>query len=179
MTNQSRDLGAVSRQDGRIGLRYERHLPHPVEKVWRALTESEHLQHWFPADLVGERRPGGGLDVRFWPAHVEAYAIDEPVLPGEIRVWDPPKVFEWTWSTDVLRWELEETGDGTLLTFTTWLGDGESGLVNTAAGYHVCLDYLETLLDTGSTPPLVGVDVAPVEARYTEAVGAGDAVGGP
>lgn len=175
MTIQNRDLGTVLREDGRVGLRYERQLDHPREKVWRAITESEHLHHWFPADLVGERRTGATIGVRFWPTLVEAYSIDEPGLPGEIRIWDPPGVFEWNWSTDILRWELKESGGGTRLTLTTWLGEGDGDLVNTAAGYHVCLDHLRTLLDTGSTTPLVGVDVAPIEARYAEAIGAGEA----
>ena len=27
---------------------------HPPEKVWRALTEPEHLAHWFPTTIEGE-----------------------------------------------------------------------------------------------------------------------------
>ncbi|MEA2587510.1 MAG: hypothetical protein QOH66_437, partial [Actinomycetota bacterium] len=35
-------------------LRFERHLAHPVEKVWRALTEPEQLRSWFPHRIVGD-----------------------------------------------------------------------------------------------------------------------------
>ncbi len=41
---------------------------------------------------------------------------------------------------------------------------------NTAAGYHVCLDHLVELLDTGSAPPLVDADTTPWEQRYSEVV---------
>ncbi len=120
-------MATLLEADGRVGLRFVRHLAHPPEKVWRAITESEHLQHWMPCDIVGERRAGATVELPFWPAHVEAYDIEDPILAGEIRVWDPPSVFEWTWASDLLRWELVPDGDGTVLTLTTWFGDAGPG----------------------------------------------------
>jgi uncharacterized protein YndB with AHSA1/START domain len=165
-------LATVLDDEGRVGLQYLRRLAHPPEKVWRALTESEHLQHWMPCDLIGERRAGARLELPFWPAHVEKYGIETPTLQGEIRAWDPPRLFEWTWDTDVLRWELEAVDGGTVLTFTTWLGDDRMGgdLANTGAGYHVCLDHLAAWLDDEPRGALVDADVGPWEARYTAAV---------
>jgi uncharacterized protein YndB with AHSA1/START domain len=164
MNNQ--DMGTVIRDGGQRGLRYQRRLFHSPEKVWRAITESEHLRHWFPADIVGERRRGAAIELPFWPATIDKHPMKETLLHGEIRVWQPPAVFEWTWDADVLRWELKAIEGGTLLTFTTWLGDPDSNVVNTAAGYHVCLDHLVLLLDHGSAPALMDADVAPVERRY-------------
>lgn len=176
-TGRDARLGEVLRDGGRIGLRYERRLAHPPEKVWCALTESEHLRHWFPADIVGERRSGAPLRLRFWPesveqarAEIEAVGVDpdEAVLPGELLTWDPPRVFEFTWDVDHLRYELEPDGAGTLLVFTTWLlGDpGPKGTPGTAAGYHVCLDALEQLLDTGSSTMPGAAAVTALEERY-------------
>ncbi len=51
--------------DGRWQLRFERTLPHPPEKVWRALTEPQHLARWFPTTLEGERAPGAPLRCSF------------------------------------------------------------------------------------------------------------------
>ena len=48
------------------GVEFVRHLRHSPEKVWRALTESAHLADWFPADIVGERRAGAGIELTFW-----------------------------------------------------------------------------------------------------------------
>jgi hypothetical protein len=88
-------------------------------------------------------------------------------------VWEPPEVFEWTWDVDVLRWELRADGDGTLLTLTTRLGEPSAEHpANTAAGYHVCLDQLIELLDTGSVGPLEDADVSELEQRYGEALSA-------
>ena len=62
---------------------------------------------------------------------------------------------------------LEPTSEGTLLTFTTWLGpDQPAGTTGTAAGWHVCLDQLVDLLDRGSVEqPLVDADTERWEAE--------------
>jgi hypothetical protein len=76
--------------------------------VWGAITRSDHLVHWLPCDIVGPRRAGAAIELPLRPPQVERYGIETPQLRGEIRVWDRPAVFEWTWDTDVLRWELDE-----------------------------------------------------------------------
>ena len=170
MTHVDQPLGDVLKRDDQWCLRYERLLRHPPDRVWRALTESDDLRHWMPCDIVGERREGADLDLVFWPDHVERYAIEEPVTHGKILTWDPPRVFEWTWDTDVLRWELEPVDGDTKLTLTTWLGKDVDVAKGAAAGYHVCLGQLIELLDEGSTGPLVDADVQRWEHEYAEAV---------
>jgi uncharacterized protein YndB with AHSA1/START domain len=163
-------LGTVRRRDGAWELHFERHLAHPPEKVWRAITESEHLAHWLPCDIVGERRAGADLSLPFWPAMVDKYKIEEPVLSGRIEVWDPPHVFEWRWDADRLRFEVDPDGDGTRLRFTTWIPGDEALAVDSSAGYHVCFDRLAHLVDTG-TPAHIDDDVVKaLESRYAEVV---------
>lgn len=178
MTTSTDRLGTVLREDGRVGLRYVRRLGHAPDRVWRALTESDHLRHWFPCDIVGERRAGAELVAPFWPDHVEAYGIAEPVVPGRLHVWDPPRVFEWSWDTDRLRWELEDDAEATILTLTVWIGDprahgpdggspdAATGTASAAAGYHLCLDHLEVLLDEGTAGPLVDADTGRLQSQY-------------
>ena len=48
--------GELIREGERAGLRYVRRYPHPAERVWRAITESDQLRYWMPCDIVGERR---------------------------------------------------------------------------------------------------------------------------
>lgn len=169
--------GEVLHDGGRVALRFERMLAHPPEKVWRALTESEQLRHWFPADIQGERRSGAALRLPFWPESVEragdelaAQGIDpdDAVLPGELVTWEPPRLLELTWDTDRLRYELHPEPSGTRLVFTTWLlgEQGPKGTAGTAAGYHTCLDHLEELLDTGRATPVDPAAVAALEERY-------------
>ena len=170
-------LGKVVEDVGRLGLRYERTLAHPPEKVLRALTESRHLRHWMPCDLLGERRAGATLSARFWPDFVEKYTIDQPDLPAKILVWDPPRVFEWSWDTDVLRFELEPVPAGTRLVFVTWPDAAERvPFHKTGAGYHTCLDHLEEWLDVEKIEtPLLHARVEPLEAAYQALLAAASA----
>ena len=50
------ELGTLTRQGDRWMLTFTRRLAHPREKVWRAVTEPEHLAAWYPQEIVGERR---------------------------------------------------------------------------------------------------------------------------
>jgi len=173
-------LGEVLRDGDRIGVRYVRHFPHPAERVWRALTESDQLRYWLPCDIIGERRPGAPITLRFWPAQVEKYQIEEPELTGTVEVWAPPSVFQWTWGGDVLRFELVDAGGSTTLTFTTWPEPPDpDGMARAAGGYQVCLEALRTLLDTGSARPLVDGDgraqeLAKLYAQFITEGGADD-----
>ncbi|HEY5978924.1 MAG TPA: SRPBCC domain-containing protein [Microlunatus sp.] len=159
--------GELIREGERPGLRYVRHYPHPIERVWRAITESDQLRHWMPCDIVGDRSAGAAISLPFWPGHVEKYAIDEPTLTGRIEIWEPPSRFGWTWGGDVLIFELIAIGGETQLVFSTWPEDPDlAGLVNAAGGYHLCLAELTLLLDDGSAPPMTEVDE--VAFRLTE-----------
>jgi uncharacterized protein YndB with AHSA1/START domain len=179
MNNEPMDtMGEVLRDRDRIGLRFVRHFSHPLERVWRAITESDQLRYWMPCDIVGERRAGADIELPFWPAQVAKYQLEETSLRGSIEVWKPPQIFQWTWGGDVLRFELER-GDGeTILTFTTWLESPDPDSAGSAAGgYHVCLDQLGLLLDTGAAPPLVERDreARGLEDAYAEQLAAAEA----
>lgn len=171
MTHETPSLGRILPGDPPV-LEFVRRLGHPVEKVWRAVTGREHLRWWLPCDIVGERREAAELRLPFWPEVLERHQFDDPGLTGTVRVWDPPKVFEWSWDTDVVRFQLEPDGEHTIFTLTTWLSGKDAGTAQTAAGYHVCLDHLARLLDTGSAPSVADADTSALEARYAEAVSA-------
>lgn len=178
MTEVTERLGEVLHDGERVGTRYERALAHPPAKVWRALTESEHLRYWFPADILGERRTGAELRIRFWPESIEQAGAelaeagidsDDAVLPGRILTWDPPRVFEFLWDDEQLRFELLPDGPGTRLLCTVWFGTpGPRGFPGTAAGYHVCLDALADSLASGSGGLPDPETIAALERRYAD-----------
>lgn len=161
-------FGNILRDGERIGLRFERHFAHAPEKVWKAITESEGLKHWMPCTMIGPREAGARIELVFLPELVERYQLPTPTLPGEIVVWDPPSVFEWMWDTDRLRFELHATDGGTRLEFVTWLSEKGAGSVKTAAGYHVCLDALEELLERGPTEQVHTRSPEALENAYAE-----------
>ena len=189
-------MGSVLRDGDKVVLRYERRLSHPPEKVWRALTESDSLRHWFPADIVGERGTGAQVRLPFWPegakeslATLAEAGVDitdmnlDEVLPGEIRVWEPPRLFELVWgnpkgAADVLRFELEPDANGTVLIFTTWPGEpGPLGHAGTAAGWHACLDALQALIENGAVDEPDKRSVLSLQEHYDDLLTAGDSAG--
>ena len=104
------DLGTLAQdKDDRWMLTFTRRLPHAPEKVWRAVTEPEHMAAWFPDKMVGERRAGAPL--RFVAETGDGFE-------GEMVVFDPPSVMELLWGVDRLRIEVKPDGDGTVLTLT-------------------------------------------------------------
>ena len=57
--------GTLETIDDRPALRFERRLAHPVDAVWRAVTEPAELAHWFPSSVSGDVRVGGRLSFTF------------------------------------------------------------------------------------------------------------------
>ena len=161
-------LGTLTRQGDRWTLTFTRKLAHPREKVWRAVTEPAHLAAWYPQEIVGERRAGAPL--RFVSSAGEGF-------DGQMLVFDPPAVMEFTWGADLLRIELRADGAGTLLTLTDTFGDlGKAA--RDGAGWHECLDRLAADLD-GAAPPPWGERWREVHPRYVTYLGPDAATLGP
>ena len=138
------DLGTLERGKGEVTLRFIRLLPHPPAKVWRALTEPQHLQAWFPTTIEGDLVPGAPLRFGFRERQL-------PDFDGTMLAFDPPKLLELVWGDERLRFELAPDAAGTMLIFTasfTELGRA----ARDAAGWHVCLDLLGCDL-TGEPAP--------------------------
>ncbi|GGK73660.1 SRPBCC domain-containing protein [Mangrovihabitans endophyticus] len=143
MTRQSVEdrYGKLHTEDGRAVVRYTRHLGHPRDAVWRALTDDKDLAAWFPTTIDGERAPGAALTFRFTD-------IDMPAMTGAMRVVDPPSVLEFDWGGDILRFELAPDGDArTVLTLTVTMAEFGKAARDGAA-WHLCLDDLATDLAT-------------------------------
>jgi uncharacterized protein YndB with AHSA1/START domain len=120
-------------------VRFTRALPHPPEKVWRALTEPEHLTNWFPTEIIGERVAGAMLKFEFRDN-------EGPAFEGTMVTFDPPRVLEFFWGEDLLRFELEPTEQGTVLTLTDTLEElGKAA--RDAAGWHYCLNRFDFVLE--------------------------------
>src|SRR3954468_25026200 len=84
--NAMRD-GQLEEINGSWRLMFTRILPHAPEKVWRALTEPEHLGTWFPTTIEGELASGAAL--RF-----EHRNADLPAMEGEMIACEPPSLLE-------------------------------------------------------------------------------------
>ena len=67
---------------------------------------------------------------------------------------EAPKVLEYAWGGNDVRWELEAFGGGTRLTL--WTNIGRRYIAMGAAGMHICLDVLDRLLSGTPVGRLVG-----------------------
>src|SRR5213595_1712869 len=99
--------GAQVRKDGEEWtLVLVRDLHHPPAKVWKALTDPEHLREWAPFD---SDRNLGVLGT----ARLTAVGAPEPhVTETRVKRADAPRALEYTWGDFDMRWELEPLGGG-------------------------------------------------------------------
>jgi uncharacterized protein YndB with AHSA1/START domain len=142
-------LGSLHRRDdGRFELRFARHLAHPIDKVWRAITDPEQLRAWFPAAVDMDLAVGAKLRFELTPEAQQRHEIpDEDMTSyGEVVAVDPPRLLEYTWSGEILRWELEPTADGCRLRLTN-VFDDRAMAADDGAGWHVALEALGMALD--------------------------------
>jgi uncharacterized protein YndB with AHSA1/START domain len=163
--------GTLEDLGGRWRLRFTRELAHPQEKVWRAITEPEHMQAWFPQHVCGEWVVGGPL----------TFSSPEgrgPDFDGEVLAYQPQTLVEFRWGTDVIRLELAARADGCTLTLLDTF-DEVGKAARDAAGWHECLDRLTDDLDKGALSFQPGQRWAEVHPRYVEAFGPEAAAIGP
>ncbi len=94
--------------------RFVRFLPHPRERVFRALTDPAELKAWLP--LAAPRAPRAPL------APGAALTFDVPGAPplvGEVLVSEPPARLVYTVGDERVAFELSEAPGGTVLTLST------------------------------------------------------------
>jgi uncharacterized protein YndB with AHSA1/START domain len=165
------ELGTLERQGDVSVLRYERRLAHPRERIWRALTDDADLAAWFPTTIEGERQKGAALRFAFRRGEGEPF-------DGDMLAFVPPSLLELRWSDDILRFELEPDGAGTILRLrVTFPEHGKAA--RDAAGWHVCLERLAALSD-GMEPAWEPSARWPVVHRaYVERLGPEASVTGP
>jgi uncharacterized protein YndB with AHSA1/START domain len=131
------------------GVRLERLLPGPIERVWEHLTNTRLLQAWFGEKSDIEPRPGGA--VRLMDGHVR----------GTVTQWQPPHRLSYTWNVfapgdpsgavsaypeSYLMLTLQPRGDEVLLVLTH-LPVLERFEKQNAMGWHTFLDILSDTLE--------------------------------
>jgi uncharacterized protein YndB with AHSA1/START domain len=138
--------GTLEHRGGLRVIHFERRLGHPVERVWRAITEPSEMEKWLALaelDLV----EGGGVVLTWQNTDDDG---NTAVARGTVSALDPPHLVEF--DTDIhgrLRWELEPDGDGTVLSFTAEVELPPDYELDVLAGWHIHLDHLEEVLDGG------------------------------
>jgi uncharacterized protein YndB with AHSA1/START domain len=142
--------GAKVQKDGeKWTLVLVRDLSHPPAKVWEALTEPEHLRAWAPFD--SDQSLG-----RVGTANLSTVGAPKPLVSEtQVKRADAPKLLEFNWGGQDIRWELEPlVGGGTRLTL--WHNIDRRFIAMGAAGWHICFDVLDRLLADRPIGRMVG-----------------------
>lgn len=128
--------------DPSVSLRHElvfrRALPHPPKAVWRAITDPERLSAWWPFPAREVNLEQGGSIVFEDGEGTVLHARITHLIEGRVL-----ELIEE--GADVIRFELEEDGGGTRLTFTHRFDRGPDP-ARPAAGWHQALDALASVL---------------------------------
>ena len=161
--------GATVRKEGDTWtLVLVRELRHPPRKVWRALTDPDQLREWAPFDADRNLDAGG---------HVKLSTVGSPmpqVSETSVKRAEAPRLLEYNWGENELRWELEPMASGTRLTL--WHNIGRKFISMGAAGWHICFDVLDQFLSDHPIGRIVGGDAMKFEwkrlnAEYAEQFG--------
>jgi len=144
--------GAQIRKDGeKWTLVLVRELRHAPERVWQALTEPADLREWAPFDADGSLGKVGAVKL------TTVGAPSPLVSSTSVTRADAPKLLEYNWGGQDLRWELEPAGGGTRLTL--WHNIDRRFIAMGAAGWHICFDVLDRLLAGRPVGRFVGPEV--------------------
>jgi uncharacterized protein YndB with AHSA1/START domain len=126
-----------------------RDLSHAPGKVWKALTDPEHLREWAPFD--SDRNLG-----TLGTATLSTVGTPTPLVSEtQVKRADAPKVLEFNWGGQDIRWELEPLGGGGTR-LTLWHSIDRGFIAMGAAGWHICFDVLERLLSGRPLGRIVG-----------------------
>ncbi|MEI4771248.1 SRPBCC family protein [Psychrobacillus sp. FJAT-51614] len=131
-------IATVQKENGIYTVRYERHFQHSVEDVWAMLTDNEKLQQWFTELEVVDLRKGGLIKFDMQ---------DGTFIDMKILDYEPLKVLAFEWDADIARFELSRDEVGCQLIFIQTLSSFTEQTTKDLAGWHVCLDVIEALLD--------------------------------
>ena len=134
-----------------------RELKHPPAKVWTALTDPQHLREWAPFDADRNLGTTGAT------AMLTTVGAPEPhVTETRVKRADPPKLLEFEWGGQDIRWELEPLSNGGTR-LTLWHNIDRNFIAMGAAGWHLCLDVLDRALSGDPIGRTVGPDAMKVD----------------
>jgi uncharacterized protein YndB with AHSA1/START domain len=144
--------GAQVHKDGeKWTLILVRELRHSPDKVWEALTDPAQLREWAPFD-ADVNLGTTGRTVKLTTVGSPTPMVSETTITRA----EAPKLLEYSWGNQEMRWELEAAGRGTRLTL--WHNIDRRFIAMGAAGWHVCFDVLDHLLSETPIGRIVGAE---------------------
>lgn len=127
----------ITQKDQGYEARFERRLPFDSEKVWAMLADNEKLNQWFSELEIVDLRKGGSLTFDMGDSSSESL---------EIVDFEEGKVLAFNWWEDEVRFEVSPVNQETKLKLIESIRKITPQTAKDLAGWHVCLDVIESLL---------------------------------
>lgn len=143
------NVARVQKEGDKWTLIVVKELRHSPEKVWQAITDPAHLREWAPFDSDGNLGKVGST--------VKLATVGAPgprVTETKVKRADAPRMLEYTWGDFDMRWELQAVAGGTRLSL--WTNIARPYISMGAAGWHICFDVLDRLLNGTPIGRIVG-----------------------
>ena len=144
-------LAHVEKEGEKWTLVVAKDLRQSPQRVWQALTDPAQLHEWAPFDADGSLGAAG--------AKVMLTTVGAPkphVTQTTVTRADAPKTLEYNWGDFDVRWQLEPSGGGTHLTL--WINIDRRYIAMGAAGWQICFDVLERMLEGDPIGRITGPD---------------------
>ena len=151
------EYGTLHKSNGRYILRFERFTSNNPEDVFSILTNPSYFSKWYPFS-TGEMDLKLGGKIAFDDGEGSTYS-------ATITELEKPYLFRFREFEDLVNISLQED-NGCRIIFTHTFDD-DSWAVNTAAGWHGCLDVFLQIIN--GEPIKWNDDSAELRKYYSEA----------
>jgi uncharacterized protein YndB with AHSA1/START domain len=124
----------------------EREMPHPPEKIWRALTQGELIKEWL---MDNDFQPAVGHKFSFRSKPVPNW---NGLIDSRVLIVEPDTRLSYTWNTlgveSVVAWTLTPTKNGTLVRMeqSGFRADQELNYKGAKYGWQKFIGNLDTVL---------------------------------
>ena len=132
------EYGTLHESNGRYVLRFERFFTQNTEDVFGIITNPSFFSQWYPF-ATGEMDLRLGGEIAFDDGEGTTYI-------GTITKLEKPYLFGFQEVDDLINISLQKEDEGCQMVFTHTFND-DSWAVNTAAGWHGCLDVLGQIVN--------------------------------
>ena len=150
-------LAGASRElaHGRTTVVFPRRFAESPPRIWTLLTDPGQLALWSPFTSDRDLSHVGRATIRM----LDNANTADGDIPSVVFVADAPRILEYSWADDAVSWTLEAdamAGETVLVLRQTLANAALTSAV--AAGWHLCLDVAQSVLDGHPVPPIRGAE---------------------
>lgn len=128
----------VTRTQQGYKAKFDRKLAHEPEQVWQMLTDNKKIHRWFAGLQMEKPGKDGYMTFDMGHGNFEKMAITD---------YEEKKRLGFEWGKDHVLFELTPEEGGTRLQLVEKIQTLTDHTPKDVAGWHVCLDVLEALID--------------------------------